>query len=149
MFSLLQLTVIFLAFIYHEYEAIAQYIPPYATLVSPVNKHIDASKPLYSVQIDTLREISRITHANFLIDIDATFIWHDCIKEWNIHPITCPMYALCVASVSCKEFQCTKVRTSYTYKNPSCLPETNSSVLPGSADCLCTVNVANSFYQIV
>ncbi|KAK9078454.1 hypothetical protein SSX86_002511 [Deinandra increscens subsp. villosa] len=80
-------------------------------------------------------------HANFLIDIDAPFIWHDCIVQWNIYPGSCPSNTLCTSPVSCEEYQCTDVRTSYSYKNPSCAPETNSSTLPGWGFCTCPVNV--------
>ncbi|MFS7981298.1 putative aspartic peptidase A1 family, aspartic peptidase domain superfamily [Helianthus anomalus] len=68
-------------------------------------------------------------HANFLIDIDAPFIWHDCIVQWNIRPGSCPPNKL--------------LRASYGYKNPSCAPETNSLTLPGWGFCTCSVNVVN------
>ncbi|KAJ0744879.1 putative aspartic peptidase A1 family, aspartic peptidase domain superfamily, xylanase inhibitor [Helianthus annuus] len=143
MLLLLQFFVLFLAFISLEYESITQYVPPYTTMVSPVHKHIDVATPLYSVQIDTLWEITRITPANFLIDIDAPFIWHDCIQQWNKRPVSCPMYRRCISPVSCEDLQCTKVRSYYSYKNPSCPPETNSSRLPGLGSCSCPVNVMN------
>ncbi|KAK9078456.1 hypothetical protein SSX86_002513 [Deinandra increscens subsp. villosa] len=146
MLLLLQTLVLLLALIIsQEHESIAQYVPPYTTMVSPVHKHTDAATPLYSVQIDTLWEITRITHTNFLIDIDAPFIWHDCIPQWNKHPLTCPMFRLCVSPVSCEQSQCTKVRNSYSYKNRSCPPETNTSRLPGSGSCSCPINVMNPF----
>ncbi|KAD6794778.1 hypothetical protein E3N88_05674 [Mikania micrantha] len=140
----LQLLAIILAFIYHEHEAIAAYVPPYTSVVAQVNKHIDASKPLYSVQIMTSYVGNeQYNHANFLIDIDAPFIWHDCIVQWNIYPGSCPNNALCMSPVSCEEYQCTDVRNFYSYKNPSCAPETNGSTLPGWGFCTCPVNVVN------
>ncbi|KAI3803250.1 hypothetical protein L1987_31399 [Smallanthus sonchifolius] len=143
MYLLLQLLVIVLAFISQEHEAIAAYVPPYTSIVVPVNKHIDAAKPLYSVQIMTSYVNMQFLHANFLIDIDAPFIWHDCIVQWNIYPGSCPSNTLCTSPVSCEEYQCTQVRTSYSYKNPSCAPETNTSTLPGWGFCTCPVNVVN------
>ncbi|KAL8235209.1 hypothetical protein R6Q59_021309 [Mikania micrantha] len=140
----LQLLAIILAFIYHEHEAIAAYVPPYTSVVAQVNKHIDAAKPLYSVQIMTSYVGNeQYNHANFLIDIDAPFIWHDCIVQWNIYPGSCPNNALCMSPVSCEEYQCTDVRNFYSYKNPSCAPETNGSTLPGWGFCTCPVNVVN------
>ncbi|KAI3775201.1 hypothetical protein L1987_49770 [Smallanthus sonchifolius] len=83
------------------------------------------------------------TYANFLIDIDAPFIWHDCIVRWNTYLDSCPSNTLCTYPVSCEEYQCTDVRTLYPYKNPSCAPETNSSTLPGWGYCTCPFNVVN------
>ncbi|KAI3775205.1 hypothetical protein L1987_49774 [Smallanthus sonchifolius] len=143
MYLFLQLLVIILAFISHEHEAFAAYVPPYTSIVAPVTKHTDAAKPLYSVQIMTTYVNMQYLHANFLIDIDAPFIWHDCIVQWNIYPGSCPSNTLCTSPVSCEEYQCTDVRTSYSYKNPSCPPETNSSTLPGWGFCTCPVNVVN------
>ncbi|XP_035834637.1 chitinase CLP-like [Helianthus annuus] len=83
-------------------------------------------------------------HANFLIDIDAPFIWHDCIVQWNIYPGSCPSNTLCTSPVSCEEYQCTDVRTTYSYEhNPPCPPVTNSSTLPGWGYCTCPVNVVD------
>ncbi|KAK9078441.1 hypothetical protein SSX86_002498 [Deinandra increscens subsp. villosa] len=143
MYLLLQLLLIILAFISGEHEAIAAYVPPYTSVVAPINKHTDAAKPLYSVQIMTSWVNMQYLHANFLIDIDAPFIWHDCIVQWNTYPGSCPSNTLCTGPVSCEEYQCTDVRTSYSYKNPSCAPETNSSTLPGWGFCTCPVNVVN------
>nr|XP_043625169.1 chitinase CLP-like [Erigeron canadensis] len=143
MHLLLHLIVIVLAFISHEHRAMAQYVPPYTSIVVPVNKHTDAAKPLYSVQIMTSYVNMQYSHANFLIDIDAPFIWHDCILQWNIYPGSCPNNTLCTSPVSCEEYQCTDVRTTYSYENPSCPPVTNSSTLPGWGDCTCPVNVAD------
>ncbi|KAK9049586.1 hypothetical protein SSX86_031445 [Deinandra increscens subsp. villosa] len=60
-----------------------------------------------------------------------------CIQE-----VAPPPNTLCLSPVSCEEYECTSVRTSYSYKNPACLPETNSSSLPGWF-CTCPVNVVN------
>ncbi|GJX40540.1 basic 7S globulin 2-like protein [Tanacetum coccineum] len=144
MHLLLQLLVIVLAFVSHEHEAVAQYVPPYTSIVVPVNKHTDAAKDLYSVQIMTTYVNMQYMHANFLLDIDAPFIWHNCILQWNIYPGSCPNNTYCTSPVSCEEFQCTDVRTSYSYENSaSCPPVTNSSTLPGWGFCTCPVNVIN------
>ncbi|XP_071742033.1 probable aspartic proteinase GIP2 [Rutidosis leptorrhynchoides] len=144
MLSFLQLIVTLLAFILsHKYEAIAEYVPPYSSLVVPITKHTDAATPLYSVQFETSWDITRSKIRRFLIDTDAPFIWNDCIVQWNIYPGSCPDNLLCVSPVSCEEYQCTQVRTSISFKNPSCQPETNSSTLPGWGYCTCPVNVVN------
>ncbi|KAJ0514989.1 putative aspartic peptidase A1 family, aspartic peptidase domain superfamily, xylanase inhibitor [Helianthus annuus] len=138
------IVVVILAFISYEHEAIAQYVPPYTSIVVPVTKHTDAAKPLYSVQIMTAYVNMQYLHANFLIDIDAPFIWHDCIVQWNIYPGSCPSNTLCTSPVSCEEYQCTDVRTTYSYEhNPPCPPVTNSSTLPGWGYCTCPVNVVD------
>ncbi|XP_076945460.1 putative aspartic proteinase GIP2 [Bidens hawaiensis] len=142
MHLLLHLIIAILAFISHDHKAIAQYVPPYTSIVVPVTKHTDAAKPLYSVEIMTAYVNSLYLRPNFLIDIDAPFIWHDCIVQWNIYPGSCPSNTLCTSPVSCEEFQCTDVRTTYAYdNNPSCPPITNSSTLPGWGFCTCPVNV--------
>ncbi|KAL6516642.1 hypothetical protein OROGR_019947 [Orobanche gracilis] len=147
MFSLLQLILVFflLSFMSHEHEAIAAWVPSYTSYVFPVNKHTDATRPLYSIQIMTQYVNMQFLHANFLIDIEAPFIWHDCILQWNIYPGSCPSDTLCTSPVSCEEYQCTDVRTTYSYENPnsSCPPVTNSSTLPGWGYCTCPVNVVN------
>ncbi|KAI3790639.1 hypothetical protein L2E82_03834 [Cichorium intybus] len=143
MFLVLQLSIIVLSFIAHEHEAIAQYVPPYSSVIAPVHKHTDAAKPLYSVQIMTAYVNMQYLHANFLIDVDAPFIWHDCIVQWNIYPGSCPPNTLCTSPVSCEEFQCTSVRTSYSYQKPSCSPPNNDSTLPGWGYCTCPVNVVD------
>ncbi|KAK1416987.1 hypothetical protein QVD17_26108 [Tagetes erecta] len=143
MHLLLHLIVMLLAFISYEHEAVAQYVPPYTSIVVPVTKHTDAAKPLYSVRIMTAYVNMHFLHANFLIDIDAPFIWHDCILQWNIYPGSCPNNTLCTSPVSCEEYQCTDVRTTFSYENPSCPPVTNSSTLPGWGYCTCPVNVVD------
>ncbi|XP_071742031.1 probable aspartic proteinase GIP2 [Rutidosis leptorrhynchoides] len=141
----LQLLVIILAsFISHKHEAKAAYVPPYTSIVAPVTKHTDAAKPLYSVEIMTTYVNMQYLHANFLIDIDAPFIWHDCILQWNPYPGSCPNNTLCTYPVSCEEYQCTDVRTTYSYPNlPSCPPANNASTLPGWGYCTCPVNVVS------
>ncbi|KAL7608427.1 hypothetical protein Lser_V15G13672 [Lactuca serriola] len=132
----LRLIIILLAFISHEHEAIA------STYVAPITKHTDTPTPLYSIQIMSAWVNAHFLHKNFLIDIDAPFTWYDCIVDWNSLYTNniCPS---CTGPVSCQEYQCTVVRTSYSYETPSCLPVTNSSTLPGWGDCTCPVNVVN------
>ncbi|XP_076945458.1 chitinase CLP-like [Bidens hawaiensis] len=143
MYFLLQLLVIVLAIISQEHEAIAVYVRPYTSVVAAVNKHTDAAKPVYSVQIMTDSVNMQYWPSNFLIDIDAPFTWYDCIVQWNIYPGSCPSNKLCRGPASCEEFECTQVRASYSYTNPSCSPETNSSTLPGWRYCTCPVNVVS------
>ncbi|XP_023752118.1 chitinase CLP [Lactuca sativa] len=143
MHLLIQLTVMVVAFISHEHKGVAQYVQPYTSIVVPVIKHTDAAKPLYSVQIMTSFANSQYMKANFLIDIDAPLIWHDCILKWNISPGSCPSNTLCTSPVSCEEDYCTDVRTTYSNQNPSCPPVTNSSTLPGWGYCTCPVNVVD------
>ncbi|KAI3729942.1 hypothetical protein L6452_18615 [Arctium lappa] len=145
MIFLLQLIVVVVAFISdHVHEAIAQFVPPYSSVVIPVHKHIDAAKPLYSVEIMTAYVNMQYMHAKFLIDIDAPFIWHDCILKWNTFQDGCPANTLCTYPVSCEEYQCTDVRTTYSYQNPSgCPPVNNGSTLPGWGYCTCPVTVVD------
>ncbi|KAI3790642.1 hypothetical protein L2E82_03839 [Cichorium intybus] len=140
---LLQLIVMVLAFISDQHGGIAQFVPPYTSIVVPVTKHTDAAKHLFSVQIMTAYVNQQYQHANFLVDIDAPIIWHDCILQWNIYPGSCPSNTLCNFPVSCEEYQCTNTRTTYSYNNSSCPPVTNSSTLPGWGYCTCPVNVVN------
>ncbi|KAI3503967.1 hypothetical protein L1887_32490 [Cichorium endivia] len=132
----LRLIVILLAFISHERKAIA------STYVAPVTKHTDAATPLYSIQMMTAWVNAHFLHKNFLIDIDAPFTWYDCIVDWNSLYVNniCPT---CTGPVSCQEYPCTVVRTTYSYESPSCIPVTNSSTLPGWGDCTCPVSVVN------
>ncbi|KAL4567657.1 hypothetical protein LXL04_023247 [Taraxacum kok-saghyz] len=83
-----------------------------------------------------------IFYKNLLIDIDAPFTWYDCIADWKSLVVNkdCPT---CPAPVSCQEYACTDVRTSYSYESQSCLPITNTSTLPGWGECTCPVNVVN------
>ncbi|PWA85254.1 aspartic peptidase A1 family [Artemisia annua] len=147
MHLLLLLIIFVLAFTSNEHEATADasvdYFPPYSSIVVPVTKHTDASKPLYSVQIMTqwLSDYEQHMYTNFLIDIDAPFIWHDCIVQGNMNPGRCPANTVCTYPVSCDEDQCTNIRTTYSYEDPSCSPETNTT-LPGVV-CGCPVNVVN------
>ncbi|KAK9078450.1 hypothetical protein SSX86_002507 [Deinandra increscens subsp. villosa] len=138
-----QLFIIILAIITRAHETIAAYDPGFTSVLAPVYKHTDATNPLFSVQIITSYVNMQFQHANFLIDIDAPFVWHDCIVQWKMYPDSCPSNTLCTSPVSCEDYECTDVRTLYSYKNPSCLPETNSSTLPGWGFCTCPVNVVN------
>ncbi|KAI3524029.1 hypothetical protein L1887_02630 [Cichorium endivia] len=139
----LVLAIIVLSFVAHEHETIAAYVPPYTSVVAPVHKHTDAAKPLYSVQIMTEYVNMQYMHANFLIDVDAPFIWRDCIVQWNIYPGSCPPNTHCTSPVSCEEYQCTAVRTSYSYQKPYCSPPNNDSTLPGWGYCTCPVNIVD------
>ncbi|KAK9078453.1 hypothetical protein SSX86_002510 [Deinandra increscens subsp. villosa] len=143
MYLLLQLLIIVLLFISLEHEAITTYAQPYSSVVAQVNKHTDAAKPVYSVQIMTSRVDGKYLHANFIIDIDAPFIWHNCTLSWNSYSGTsnCPSDTLCAYPVDCDEYQCEDVRTTFSYKNPSC-PMSGNSWLPGWG-CTCQVHGVN------
>ncbi|KVI07791.1 basic 7S globulin-like [Cynara cardunculus var. scolymus] len=141
---LIKLTIVVVAFISHEHEAIAQFQPPYTSIVIPVSKHIDAAKPLYSAKILTVYEdYTQYLPLNFLIDIDAPFIWHECDLQWNHYPGSCPPNTLCNYPISCEEYQCEDVRTTYSYDNPSCRPVNKGPTLPGWGYCTCPVTVVN------
>ncbi|XP_071742034.1 probable aspartic proteinase GIP2 [Rutidosis leptorrhynchoides] len=145
MHSFLQLIVTLLAFIlFHEYEVVAVYVPPYSSLLVPITKHTDAAAtPLYSVPFETSWDSTRSKPKNFLIDTDAPFTWNDCIVDWNNldQPGICTD-SVCTYPVSCEDDLCLDVRT-ISFKNPSCPLETNNSTLPGWGDCTCPVNVVN------
>ncbi|KAK9078447.1 hypothetical protein SSX86_002504 [Deinandra increscens subsp. villosa] len=144
MLFLMQLIFLVLALIVHKHDqVIAAFVPPYSSAVIPVHKHVDAVKPLYSVEIMTTFVNSSYLHANFLIDLDAPFIWHDCILQWNTFPGSCPTDTLCTYPVSCEEYQCTEVRTTYSYQSPLCSPVTNDSTIPDWGYCTCPVNVVD------
>ncbi|KVI03290.1 basic 7S globulin 2-like [Cynara cardunculus var. scolymus] len=143
MLSILQLFVVILAFISHEYEAISQYVPPYTSVVAPINKHTDVAKPLYSFDVMTAWVDMKFMHEKLIIDIDAPFIWHDCILIWNYYGVPCPVNKRCTNPVSCEEYQCTSVRTTYSYVNPNCPPVNNGSTLPGWGYCTCPVTVVH------
>ncbi|XP_076955886.1 chitinase CLP-like [Bidens hawaiensis] len=143
MHLLFHIIFILLAFISHEHQANAAFVPLYSSVVVPVNKHIDVAKPLYSVQIMTAYVNSQYTHTNFLIDLDAPLIWHECILQWNTFEGSCPANTLCTYPASCEEYQCTDVRMMYSYHNPTCPPVTNDSTIPDWGYCTCLVNVVN------
>ncbi|XP_076945461.1 gamma conglutin 1-like [Bidens hawaiensis] len=144
MHLLLQLLVIVLAFISLEHEAITTHAQPYTSVVAPVFKHTDAAKPLYSVQVLMSPDhTNQLSHENLIIDFDAPFIWHKCIVHFDTYFTHCPSNEICTDPVSCEDYQCTDVRTLYSYKNPTCQPETNSSTLPYWGYCTCPVNVVN------
>ncbi|KAK9078449.1 hypothetical protein SSX86_002506 [Deinandra increscens subsp. villosa] len=141
MYLLLQLLVIVLAFISLEHEAITTYAQPYTSVVAPVNKHTDVAKPVYSVQIITERVNQQNFFANFIIDIDAPFIWYNCLVKWDANQGTCPSDTICTFPVACDEYQCEDVRTTFRYKDPSCYG-TGTSMIPGWG-CACQVQVQN------
>ncbi|PWA54040.1 aspartic peptidase A1 family [Artemisia annua] len=129
---LIQLLVIILAFISHKHEAIAQSPNTYTSLVFPVTKHTDTTKPLYSVRIKATDYMdTQSSYSNYLIDIDAPVIWHDCIPDWKTYPVPCHS-----ENEACMEVQ------PYSYKNPSCHPNSNRKI-PGWGYCSCPVNVVN------
>ncbi|KAI3700374.1 hypothetical protein L2E82_45000 [Cichorium intybus] len=138
----LQFIVLLIAFISHEPEAIAQYVPPFTSKVAPVTKHTDTATPLYSIQMMTSWVNAHFLHTNFLIDLDAPFTWYDCTVDWK-SLYSNPNCPTCTGPVSCEEYACTDIRTSYSYESPSCIPVTNNSTLPGWGDCTCPVNVVN------
>ncbi|KAI3524024.1 hypothetical protein L1887_02624 [Cichorium endivia] len=116
----------------------------YTSFLYPVNKHTDTAQPLYSITIMTSYVNETFQNPKFLIDIDAPFTWHDCILVWfNYGENICPSNKVCTSPVSCEEYQCTDVRTTYSYRGPSCPPLTNSYTLPGWGFCTCPVNVMN------
>nr|XP_043626164.1 chitinase CLP-like [Erigeron canadensis] len=140
----LQLTALFLALISHQHEALAQTKLTYTSFLFPVTKHTDTPKPLYSIELMTTFVNMQFSHANFLIDIEAPLTWHDCILEWNRIPeSSCPTNKLCTSPISSEEHECSEIRSSYSYQNPSCPPLTNSSTLPGWGFHTCPVNVMN------
>nr|XP_043626156.1 chitinase CLP-like [Erigeron canadensis] len=144
MFWVVKLLVLVLALIIsyeNDHRVIA--LPPYTSIVVPVTKRTDAAKPLYSVEIMTASVNMRMMTVNFLIDIDAPFIWNDCIIISRAG--SCPTNTVCAYPINCQGFLCSNVRTTYSYKidPPSCPPLTNSSTLPGSGFCICPVNAVN------
>ncbi|KAI3803255.1 hypothetical protein L1987_31404 [Smallanthus sonchifolius] len=139
MLHLLQLILMVLSLI--PRESIAQYPPPYTSFFAPLHKHTDADNPLYSVQIMTAYINMQFVHSNFLIDIDAPFTWHNCIVQWNMYQGSCPDNVLCTSPVSCDEYLCTEVRTSYSYKSPYC-PQVKNTTSP-EGYCTCLFNVMN------
>ncbi|KAK1440342.1 hypothetical protein QVD17_06167 [Tagetes erecta] len=141
MFVLIQVLAIVLAFVSHEHEAIA------TSLVSQISKHTDAAKPLYSthayLSVDWSSQQNGVPIAlpqkeqNFLIDVDAPFIWHYCIPRQESCE-TCPN------PLTCRESPCTDLRTTFSYQSPLCPKLTNSSIFEGYNDCeLCPVNVVH------
>ncbi|KAK1416992.1 hypothetical protein QVD17_26114 [Tagetes erecta] len=143
MYLLLQLLVTVLTFMSHGHVAIIVYAQPYTSVVAPIKKHIDAAKPLYSVEIITTYDQNKHSPANFLIDIDAPFIWHDCIVLAESYKTNCPSNTLCPSPMSCEDYQCDDVRTIYSYKNnPSC-PEDPGHTSLGGWGCACPVNVVD------
>nr|GEU49951.1 basic 7S globulin 2-like [Tanacetum cinerariifolium] len=115
---LIQQLVIILGFVSHKHEAIAQSPNTYTSLVVPVTKHTDTTKPLYSVRIMATDYMdTQSSYSNYLIDIDAPVIWHDCIPDWKTYPVPCHS----------EEETCMEVQP-YSYKNPSCHPNNNRKI---------------------
>ncbi|XP_071689175.1 chitinase CLP-like [Rutidosis leptorrhynchoides] len=139
----IQLTVLFIAFISHKHEAIAISNLTYTSFVFPVNKHTDAAKTLYSINLMTTFVNMQFSHANFLIDIEGPLTWHDCILLWSTDPETsCPKDKLCKSPISCEEVECTRFRAN-SFEKSSCPPMTNRSTSPGWGFCTCPVNLKN------
>ncbi|XP_071689176.1 chitinase CLP-like [Rutidosis leptorrhynchoides] len=139
MFHFLQMILFFLAFFFLEHKSTAQYIPPYNSFFIPLNKHTDAAKPLFSVQIMTSYTNFQFNHSNFLIDIDAPISWHDCIVQWNMYQGSCPENVLCTSAVNCDEDICTEVQ-KYSYISPYC-PRLKNTTQSPTGYCACPVNV--------
>ncbi|KAJ0509042.1 putative aspartic peptidase A1 family, aspartic peptidase domain superfamily, xylanase inhibitor [Helianthus annuus] len=145
MLVLIQVIATILAFICHEHVAIASF-----SLVVPVNKHAGAvGNALYSAHAYFYKpqypnpRISTTTYfgndqyvqQSLLIDIDAPFIWHSSFP----HQESCEA---CPNPVTCGEFQCTDLRTAFSYQSPSCPLPTNHSMYDEYNDCeVCPVNV--------
>ncbi|KAL9993601.1 putative aspartic peptidase A1 family, aspartic peptidase domain superfamily, xylanase inhibitor [Helianthus debilis subsp. tardiflorus] len=84
----------------------------------------------------------QFVHSYFLMDIDAPVTWHDCIVQWNMYPGSCPNNTLCTSPVSCDEYQCTEVQTSYSDKSPYC-PQVKDTTPSPEEFCTCPINVMN------
>ncbi|CAI9285340.1 unnamed protein product [Lactuca saligna] len=117
MLLLLQIIVITLSFISLEHETLAAL--PYTSVVLPIHKHTDASKPLYSVQVMTAYVNMQFLKQNLLIDTDAPIIWRTCSLQWNMYQGSCPPDTQCAFPVSCEEYQCTEARTSSHTRIPT------------------------------
>ncbi|XP_071716669.1 chitinase CLP-like [Rutidosis leptorrhynchoides] len=141
MISFIKLTLFILAFISQHLITTAKYKYPFTSAVAQVYKHTDAVKPLYSVDVMTAYVNTEYKHAKLLIDINAPFTWHDCIVKSPRDQ--CPSNKLCAYPVGCDEYPCDDVRTTYSYKNPSCSQATPNPILPGWGQCTCPVNVVN------
>nr|GEZ83789.1 hypothetical protein [Tanacetum cinerariifolium] len=92
---------------------------------------------LFTIQATTADNNYEFVHSNFLIDIDAPLTWHDCIVQWNTLPDHCPEGAVCTFPVTCEEYQCADVRTSYSYKSPhrgqiTCAPSSTFQTFPAN-----------------
>ncbi|KAK9060577.1 hypothetical protein SSX86_021283 [Deinandra increscens subsp. villosa] len=146
-FHLQQIVLILAMIISNKHASTAQYVPPSSTtVVAPVAKHTDSANPVYSVQVLTAYVNQQFIHTKFLIDIEAPFTWYECVVMWNTYPGPnggCPDDKICVAPVSCEEYQCTDVRTSTFDQRASCPPVNNGSTLPGWWTCSCPVSAVN------
>ncbi|KAI3810362.1 hypothetical protein L1987_19974 [Smallanthus sonchifolius] len=136
MFVLIQAISIVLAFISHKHESTAATVvsSPSSSIVVPVNKHTDAPNPFYGAR--AYFNVSWYSPQNLLIDLDAPFIWHYSYPRQD----GC---GACPPALTCNEFPCINLRTTYSYQTASCPPPTNRSY-EGNFDCeLCPVNVIN------
>lgn len=133
MLLLIQVIAIVLALICHEDGVVAADVPTWSSVVVTVTKHTDAAKPLYSAR--AYFNNTQYSQQNLLLDLDAPFIWHYGIPYQE----SCEA---CPVAMRCDKFQCTDMRTTFSYQDPSCPPATNSSMYEGYWDCeLCPVNV--------
>nr|XP_043627018.1 gamma conglutin 1-like [Erigeron canadensis] len=130
MFSLTQIFVIVLAFnTYYQHDQVVAQGP---SAVAPITKHINTAKPLFSVQITSTDFMeNESSDSNFLIDIDAPLVFHDCSENWKPYP------------VPCDEYQCEDVQATYSSKSSQCRPLSKNPILPGWGYCGCPVNVIN------
>ncbi|XP_071695395.1 chitinase CLP-like [Rutidosis leptorrhynchoides] len=83
MMLLIQVIAIVLATIFRTHQANnVIYIPFSSSLVLPISKHADAAKPLYSTR--SYFNNSVFNQQNLLIDLDAPFIWHNCVPHQDV-----------------------------------------------------------------
>ncbi|KAJ0734312.1 putative aspartic peptidase A1 family, aspartic peptidase domain superfamily, xylanase inhibitor [Helianthus annuus] len=103
-----------------------------SSLVVPVNKHATANS-LYSTQ--AYFNYPQYHQQNLLIDLDAPFMWRSSFPHQE-------MCEACPNPVRCEEFQCTDLRTTFSYESPLCPPPTNNSMDDEYNYCeICPVNV--------
>ncbi|EEF32665.1 basic 7S globulin 2 precursor small subunit, putative [Ricinus communis] len=93
--------------LFTSFEVSAQ---PYKTLVTSINK--DSKTPLYSIELQ----------GQYVIDINAPFLWYTCQGQWFIYPM------------GCSSLECINGRT-----NLFC-PSDN---IYSDGQCLCTVTPVN------
>ncbi|KAJ0509044.1 putative aspartic peptidase A1 family, aspartic peptidase domain superfamily, xylanase inhibitor [Helianthus annuus] len=127
MLMLIQIIALVLAFISQKHEALAS-----SSLVVPVNKHATTNS-LYSTH--AYFNYPQYHQQNLLIDLDAPFMWHSSFP----HQESCEA---CPNPVRCEEFQCTDLRTTFSYESPLCPPPTNNSMYDEYNYCeVCPVNI--------
>nr|XP_043626161.1 chitinase CLP-like [Erigeron canadensis] len=144
MVSFLRLMVVVIAIIFYQLETVTMYPYPFTSLVAPINKHIDAAKPLYSVEIMSKNENADYLFRNLLIDIEAPLTWHQCLlKDSQVGPFFCPYDdTLCNWPLGCNEDPCAQLQVADSYQNPSSCPNIYNVPRPRSVDtCACPVNV--------